>query len=178
MKLSLLAIFSLLALPVFATEYAAPEAKEIYSENGDFYVNVSATSETHEVRAKGGKEALWKFKYSPWHDEIFVSDDGSRVVIVMWKHCKAEDSKSAAIRIINRDKTENAYSYEQLCTPRKRGDREVGPIGDFWRIWKERPSTVKDQMLKVEAAGGKTIVINLKTGEIVSPLKSAPEKSN
>ncbi len=165
MKPSLITITLLLAMQAFATKYAPPEPKEIYSENKAFYVIIAPASNKQLVFAADRKEPLWKFSYSSWHDEIFVSDDGNRIVIVKWKHFKDVDAKSAAIQVINRGKIEREYSYDQLCSPRKRGDREVGPIGDFWRIWKEKPTSLKDQKLTVTVAGGKPVVIDLSTGK-------------
>jgi len=49
------------------------------------------------------------------------------------------------------------YSYLKLSIPRNyRGD-EVGPIGEFWRVWRKDVKTVKDGSYLIIHTEGKPI---------------------
>jgi hypothetical protein len=53
-----------------------------------------------------------------------------------------------------------SYTYKKLSRPRERKPGEIGPIGDFWRVWRG-DATIKGDTLTINVEGGKPVVIDL-----------------
>lgn len=156
-------LFLSMAFEVNATSIDAPEKKEVASANGEYILKVNPNTNKHVVIKKGTKKALWKFNQAAGLDDWIVSNDGSKVVWIAWRHVKKEDLKKPCIAIYNKDGKKQQFTYSEVSVPRKRGDRERGPIGDFWRIWRLRGSVkLADDTLSIEVIGKKPIEIKLK----------------
>ena len=137
MRCAILALL-LAASPALATSYPEPERHDVYSRNRAFVLDVDPKTETHTVYYAGDRtKPLWSFSKPVWHYPFLVSDDGTVVATVSWKHVKADYlGKAVGVRFWNKDGEFRSHALGDLCpNPPKTQDVGVGPIGDFWRTW-------------------------------------------
>jgi hypothetical protein len=122
----------------FATSYTKPERHDVFSHNRAFVLDVNPKTEVHTVYdVRDRTKPLWSFSKQVWHYPFLLSNDGTVVVTVAWKHVQAEHLADAiGVRFWNRDGEFRTYPLRDLCPdPPKTKDVGVGPIGDFWRTW-------------------------------------------
>ncbi|MBK8094420.1 MAG: hypothetical protein IPK32_21265 [Verrucomicrobiaceae bacterium] len=123
---------------VFATSFAPPKDRLVKSENEHFVLRVHAKNGKHEVfAAKNPKRVLWSFTRPIWHDEYFVSDDGSRVVWIAWEFVKTDELQNNAVEIWSKDGIAKKASFKEVGDIHRPSSEQVAPIGDFWRIWRD-----------------------------------------
>lgn len=146
--------------PAAATSYAPPSDEVIKSPNGRFELHIKAKSGTHTIYQ--GKKRLWKFKRDVWHHACFLSDDGQHVLWLAWPFVKTEQLEEPALVIYGAKGELAKKSFKELCVPRKYRRNEIGPIGDFWRIWRDG-ATRKENVVTVEVSGRKSLKIDLAT---------------
>lgn len=142
-----------------ATSYAPPEDQAIPSPNGKFTLKITAN--TGEHRLMEGDKVLWSFKRDVWHDQYFVSNDGKHVLWVAWKYVKLEDAANKAIVVYSAKGEAVSRTYAEASKPRAYKDHEIGPIGDFWRIWREMEITREGDVVTIKAAGKGDFVVDL-----------------
>lgn len=142
-----------------AFKVAQPESREVLSANGKYRLKIHAESGVHKVYE--GKKELWSFERKVWHDEYFVSNDGRYVLWVAWVYVKDEhtDQGEAVIAYSAKGKA-ISWTYKEISKPKSYQNVRPGPIGDFWRYWREG---VKQQGNKVIIAvtDKKPFVLNL-----------------
>lgn len=127
------------SVTTFATSYGPPLDREICSPNGLFLLRIHARSGKHEVfgaNSPSRRKPLWSFVRHVWHDECFVSDDGNSVVWVAWQFVKKNDLQTNAIEVWSSQGLASQASYSKVGDVRPLSRGEVGPIGDFWRVWR------------------------------------------
>jgi len=142
-------------VPMFAfgTKYRSPQQQTVYSENKVYFVQLDPVSDKQSIfSANDSKTPLWSFKQQVGQGEYFISTNGSVVTYVAWKFCRKQDLKNPAVVIYYQDGHSQKYSYKQLSQPRKYKLGEVGPIGDFWRIWRDKAYVKKDKLF-IETTG-------------------------
>ena len=132
-----------------ATSYAKPRPRCVNSPNGKYFVRIDPNTQNHEIFAVGSDTALWSFSRRVWHDDYFVSNDGELVAWVAWRHCSIERVNDPAFIVYSRDGIAVSHSYRDLCNPKRRLPWDIGPIGNFWRVWR-----------KESGMSGDTITIN------------------
>ena len=128
----------LTASPALATSYVMPKRHDVFSRNRAYVLDVNPETEVHTVYdARDRTKPLWSFSKPVWHYPFLLSDDGTVVVTVAWKHVQAEDIKeSGGVRFWNKDGPFRQYPLADLCPdPPRTQDVGIGPIGDFWRTW-------------------------------------------
>jgi len=142
-----------------ATSYAPPQDKEVKSANGKYTLKITAKTGEHRVFV--GNKELWSFKRDVWHHETFLSNDGAHVVWVAWRHVKDESTaKGEAIAAYSAEGKVVSKTYDQVSKPRARGGREIGPIGDFWRLWRGKVEQ-EGNAVTIAVAGKDALVIDL-----------------
>src|SRR5262245_46234649 len=128
----------LTASPCFATSYARPQRHEVYSHNLAFVLDVNPETEVHTVYdVRDRSKPLWSFSKPVWHFPFLLSNTGTVVATLAWKHVKVEEiGETMAVTFRNKDGVFRTHRLEDLCSsPPKTEDVGVGPIGDFWRTW-------------------------------------------
>lgn len=159
-----LTLWALLQASVWATKVAAPADQTIPAAGGKFELNLRAGTGVHEVRASGAEgKPLWTFSRALWHDDYFLSADGAYVVTIAWKFVKAEEIDQPAVIVYGAKGIVTQMSYRQLTNPRVYRPQEAGPIGDFWRVWREDAVTDKE-LIRYALPEHKTLTIDLKAG--------------
>jgi hypothetical protein len=133
-----------------ATSYADPEDQVVKSPNGQYHLHIKAKTGLHEMRE--GEKVLWSFNREVWHDDYFVSNDGKHVLWVSWDTVKEDDVKTEALVVYASAGVALKKTYAELGTPRPYHKGEVGPIGDFWRIWRG-DITRKDEVISIPVEG-------------------------
>ena len=76
-----------------------------------------------------------------------------------------EDVEKPAVLVFSPKGLIYQYSYNRLSVPRKYHQKEVGPIGDFWRIWQENV-TQKNGFLLIRTEKKGIQRINMETGKL------------
>jgi hypothetical protein len=165
-KKIILIAFLALAGNAMATKFAANKSHDVESTNGKFKLHVNAENGGHEVKGDFRFLMPWKFHHDVSNHRFFISDDGEAAAVVHWAWCKADELDEPAVVIYGRDGARRIFTYRQLSTPRKPGEDETGPVGDFWRVWRGDAS-VKGNLLTIEVEGSETQVIDLKNAACV-----------
>lgn len=140
----------------YATKYAASEPQKIYSHNKYFYIQTNPGESKYSVmRIRHHKaELLWSFSFHPeMSDDLFITNNGKKAYVVRGKYVKIADLHKPAVLIFTPDGLAAKHSYLQLTTPRKYRSHEVGPIGDFWRIWRGE-AFLKHGSLQIDTVKG------------------------
>jgi hypothetical protein len=166
MKSLLLMAMITLTGNALATKFAPNDSHEVESTNGKFKLHVNAEGGGHEVTGEFRFLKPWKFHHNVFVHRFFVSDDGEAAAVVHWAWCKADELDEPAVVIYGRNGARRIFTYRQLSTPRKPGKDEVGPIGDFWRLWRDE-ATIKGNLLTIQVEGRETQVIDLKNAACV-----------
>lgn len=173
---TLIAVAALTAM-LSATSYAPPQNREVKSSNGTFTLRVDVDSNTHKISGDFAVgEQPWEFKHDADRHAFFVSDDGQAAAVVNWAWCGGFglELDSPALAIYGRGGLARSYTYNELSKPRERKPDEIGPIGDFWRVWR-REATIKGNILTLEVEGGKPRLIDLRNPQDLPPLEGADE---
>lgn len=157
-KISIFLLLLSMISVTFATSYAPSEPKKIYSLNKNYYIDFNPNNHMQKVLKvtnNNQSKTLWSFKYNTeYGDELFVSNDGKHVFVIRSKFVKLEDLHKSAVLIFNPHGIQTHYTYNHLSKPRKYHSREVGPIGDFWRVWRTNKITItSDSMLHINVEG-------------------------
>jgi hypothetical protein len=172
---TLLMIIGMITLAgnLMATEFTEPVDHDVKSANGEFNLHVSVKDGIHEVSGEFGPKGGWKVQSKSSFQTFLLSDDGESVAVVDWAMCKVDELDEPAVVIHGREGVRGTFSYRELSVPRKlRGD-EVGPIGDFWRLWRGE-ATLKGNLLTIDVEGRKPCVIDLQTAKLKAPPEGAP----
>jgi hypothetical protein len=166
---TLLKMISMIALTgsLMATEFAAPVDQEVKSANGKFILRVSAKEGHHEVIGEFPSKKGWKFSHRVAYQSFFVTDDGESAAVVEWASCQEDELDQPAVVIYQREGARRTFSYRELSLPRKRHEKEVGPIGDFWRIWRGDVS-LNGNLLTIHGEGRKPSVIDLQAAKLMT----------
>jgi hypothetical protein len=134
-----------------ATKIASPRDQVVKSPNGQYHLQIKAKDGLHEIRE--GDKVLWSFNREVWHDKYFVSNDGKYVLWVSWDSVKVDDVKTQALVAYSSEGVALKRTYAELGTPRPYHEGEVGPIGDFWRIWRGENITRKEEVISIAVEG-------------------------
>ena len=104
------------ASPCLATSYAQPERHDVLSHNRAFVLDVNPKTKVHAVYdASDRTKPLWSFSKSVWHYPFLVSNDGTVVATVGWKHVKAEHiAESVGVSFWNKDGEFRTYPLRDL----------------------------------------------------------------
>ncbi len=132
-------ILSFMVSTAFATKFAEPAAAHIFSSNKKFYIDFKPEAHVQKVVKVNPHQIknIWSFSYPVAMDDVlFLSNNGKRVYVVRSKYVKTDDLNKPAIFIFNSNGLQKTYSYREISIPRKYHPNEMGPIGDFWRIWR------------------------------------------
>ena len=155
----LIAVTTIIYLSVsncLATSFGPPTNRTVKSPNGEVELRIKAKSGRHVIYK--GSRRLWSFKKEVWHNDYFVSNDGKYVMWVAWEFVSFENLDEAALIIFSADGEILRKSFSEVSTPRRYQRGEVGPIGDFWRIWRGKIEQEND-LVKIEVAGRNTLAI-------------------
>lgn len=160
--LSLLSIFY---QNLFATSYAHPQKQTIHSANKEYFVIIDPNTKIHNVyHSKNPKTVLWRFVDGVGHETYALSNSGDIVVRILWKFVSIKNIENGCIIIykkgVNEVKKKDSktklsnvfdpyiiYPYKDVTILRKYKKDEVGPIGDFWRIWYESIKIKKNRII-------------------------------
>lgn len=158
-----------------ATKFGPQDNHTVKSTNGKFELHVDTKSTTQRITGAfvSGLQG-WSFQHEAEHNSFFVSDDGEATAVVQWSWVQDYCLNKAAVVIYGRSGAERTYSYNELSKPRERKPEEVGPIGDFWRVWRG-DATINGNLLTINVEGGKTRVIDLKNPQALPPLEAGNE---
>jgi len=141
-----------------ATSFAEPQDREVKSANGKYSLKIEAESGKHRIYE--GEKLLWSFEREIWHDEYFVSNDGKHVLWVAWKFVREDQVKrDVAVKVYGAKGVEMSQTYDQVSQPRPYAEGEVGPIGDFWRIWRGECKQEGD-VVTIQTAGKPACVVD------------------
>jgi hypothetical protein len=150
-------IFTLSAVVLFglissanATKIASPKDQVVKSPNEKYHLQIQAKNGLHEMRE--GDKVLWSFHKEVWHDKYFVSNDGKHVLWVSWASVKVDDLNTHALVVYSSDGVALKKSFGEISTPRPYNKGEIGPIGDFWRIWRG-DITRKEEVISIAVEG-------------------------
>jgi hypothetical protein len=187
-----------LTVMLSATSFKPQENHDVASSNGKFTLHVDAKTGTHTITGEfASGVGTWEFKHDASQHQFFVSDDGQAAAVVHWRWCGGfglELDKPAVV-IYGRTAVEGggkrtlptgeevfvsssrpgvlrSYTYKELSKPRERKPEEIGPIGDFWRVWRG-DATIKGNLLTIAIEGGKPRVIDLKNPQDLPPLDAS-----
>src|SRR5262245_14701188 len=90
MRLATIALL-LTVSPCFATSYARPQRHDVYSHNRAFVLDVNPETEVHTVYdVRDRSKPLWSFSKPVWQSPFLLSDTGTVVATLAWKHVKVE----------------------------------------------------------------------------------------
>jgi hypothetical protein len=166
-------IFLLLFCTIFtiadisATRYASPRNKNIPSQNKLFNLLVDYSHSNLKVSEVNNK-IMWEYKLNKiWHHKYFLSNDGSTVVIVNWEFMKIKNINMTAIKVIKNGELHQEFSFKETSIPIMLPERTKGPIGDFWRIWRNNDIKVIDQILHIPVTKKEVLKVSLKSGNII-----------
>ena len=150
-----------------ATSICPRDSHEVASPNGRFKLHVDAKEETHRITgAFGAGISAWSFKHEVSNHTFFISDDGESAAVVHWSWVQDYRLDGPAVVIYGRDGAKRTYTYKELSKPHKPKPDTIGPIGDFWRIWRG-DAGIDGNQLTIHVEGGKPRIINLKNPQPV-----------
>jgi len=166
---------AMLTADLSATSFAPRESHNVSSTNGKFKLHVNVENNTHRITGDFGEGADgWQFQHNAGFHSFFVSDDGQAAAVVNWVWCGGFglELNKPAVSIYGRAGLKRTYTYNQLSKPRERKPDEVGPIGDFWRVWREK-ATLKGNVLTIDVEGSNPRVIDVTNPQDLPPLEAA-----
>lgn len=105
----------------------------------------------------------WSFYWKVWHDTWAIDDNGKIVIWIAWKYLHEEDIERPCVAIFDWKGIKRIYSYQDISIPRKYKPDEMGPIGDFWRIW-HTAIIVKNEAVIIQMDTGSDMEITLTDG--------------
>lgn len=149
-----------------ATSYASPSDRVVKSLGGKFELAIKAKSGQHIVR-KSDQPAkiLWSFSRPVWHHDYYVSSDGTYVVWVALPYVQTDELKNPAIVIYSAKGVVVEWTFNQVGGARRYNAGEIGPIGDFWRIWREEVNQTGD-VVQIVTPSKKRVTLDLAKGPI------------
>jgi len=153
-------ILSFIVSSAFATKFAEPVATHIFSSNKKFFIDFKPEANVQKVVKVYPHQTknIWSFSYPVAVDDVlFLSNNGKRVYVVRSKYVKIEDLNKPAVFIFNSKGLKKTYSYREISIPRKYYPNEMGPIGDFWRIWREQ-GTLQQGSLVIHTEKNKVVI--------------------
>lgn len=167
-----LAKFSLLILTIFllsiitstayATKIAVSPSHKIHSGNNKYYIDFNPAAKKQSVMKSG--QVIWSFSYPILFDDaLFISNNGKYVYVVRSKFVQKDNLHKPALLIYSPYGLKAQYSYNKLSIPRDYRDDEVGPIGNFWRVWRKEVKTGKQGyylLIQTEGKPTKPILMN------------------
>ncbi len=120
-----------------ATSYEEPKKHRVYSPDKEHFILVDPESKNHSIRSTNIPWLkIWSFSHDFQFDSLYLANDGKAAFWVAWRFVQEDGFQKAAIVIFNDHGETVRISYADASKPRKYRYREVGPIGDFWRIWR------------------------------------------
>ena len=147
----------------FATSYAKPEPKKIYSENKTAYIYTYADNKGLAVYESNNPVVPYYFIEVPiWHHNYFVSDNGEIVIIVHWRYCSIDFSEEPAIQIYKMGKLEKEFSYKEFNSFKK--PTPPAPIGESIREWYESVEQKNGKVI-ITLLNKKTVTLSLNDGK-------------
>ena len=152
----------------FATSYASPEKRKVYSANREFYLFVDPESQTQVVYASSSNDALWSFQLHIWHYPFLVSNDGQTVAVVAWQHVKEDNlGQSDCVTFFQSDGTRKGIPFDDVYhNPPRTSSVTIGPIGDFWRTWYHDVESSGDTFT-IQTTGGGYAKFDLRSQSLV-----------
>jgi hypothetical protein len=139
---------------------AQPESHAIFSTNKEYFIDFKADAKQQKVMR--GNTSIWSFHYNVhFDDELFVSNNGKFVYVVRSKFVQNHDITKPALYIFSKKGLVATYSYKKLSYPRRYQPNEAGPIGAFWRIWRQDVKVVYPQLLIIKTNGKKLAPIHM-----------------
>jgi len=151
------------ATSAFATSFVPPQKRDVYSPNKEYFVRVDPQRNKLTVyRTTSPKRALWSIERPIWLEEYFISDSGSAVVFVAWEFVRTDQLNEPALIVYTSEGIALSKTYKEISKPRRIALNEVGPIGSFWRIWKEKNIQTPDSV-KVSPVGRDTVTVTFET---------------
>ncbi len=161
-----LTLWALLQASVWATKVAAPADQTIPAAGGKFELKLHADTGVHEVKSTGAAgKVLWNFTRTLGHDDYFLSADGAYVVGVAWQFVKVDELDQPAVVVYGAKGIVSQWTFRQVGNPRSYRPQEVGPIGDFWRVWRDAAVADKET-IHYALPEQKKLTIDLKAGTI------------
>lgn len=150
----------------FGTSIVPPSDKTILSPNQSYELKISAKSGLHRLRkAYGLHKTLWTFRRHVWHDEYFVSSTGGHVACISWEFVKIEDLDLPAVVIYGATGEVAKMTFRQVGDARRYRRREIGPIGEFWRVWREAVAHT-GETVEIKTPSGRKLAVDLAKGSI------------
>jgi hypothetical protein len=162
-------VIATLVTNLSATTFGPQDSHTVKSTNGKFELHVDTKSTTQRITgAFGSGLEGWSFQHEMEQNSFFVSDDGEAAAVVQWSWIQDYSLNKAAVVIYGRSGAERTFTYNELSKPRERKPEEIGPIGDFWRVWRS-DATINGNLLTINIEGGESRVIDLKNPQALSP---------
>jgi hypothetical protein len=153
-----------------ATSYAPPERHDVFSKNHAFVLDVNPQTQVHTIYATETRDKpLWTFSEPVGHAPILLSDDGTVVATIAWKHIKEENIPVAAgVQFWNKDGLFRSYSLRELCSnPPRTQDVGLGPVGEFWHTW-YREATDGGDRFWLRTTTGSVFEFRFADGELIN----------
>ena len=123
-----------------ANEILPPEDQDVKSPNGQYLLDINAKSGLHELR-KGATS----FGHS--REECGMTTITYQTMESLsygfWENIQADDVKNAALTVYS-GRVALKKTFAEIGTPRPYKKDEIGPIGDFWRIWRSKINREED----------------------------------
>jgi len=158
-----LTILFLAPLQTLATSYIDPVDRDVHSPNKQYVLHIAVKSGLHTIAQNGEpNKILWSFRRRVWHDDYFVATNGNRVEWISWHYASTNDFEMPAI-IVYSPSGENRMSFREIGGSRR--NQDGGPVGDFWRLWREKAER-KGERVAVAIPDGRTVYVDLSTGKI------------
>lgn len=149
---------------VSAFKVAPPQDRSVRSPNGQYVLEINAKSGQHQV--KKGSKTLWSFKKGANYGEYCLSNDGRFVFWASWAYVQADEAKKeVALAVYSSEGTVLQKRYAEVSVPRPYKEREIGPMGDFWRVWRQKV-TQKEDLVSIAVEGKRAFVIDLSKPEV------------
>lgn len=150
----------------FGTSIVPPSDKTILSLNQRYELKISAKSGLHRLRkANGLHKTLWTFRRHVWHDDYFVSSTGGHVACISWEFVKSEDLDLPTVVIYGAKGEVSRMTFRQVGDARRYRRREIGPIGEFRRVWSESVAQT-GETVEIKTPSGRKLVVDLANGSI------------
>lgn len=160
-------VLMFLTSQVQATSFVAPKKERIYSENSEYFLLVEPSLKRISVhKTDAPKSELWFFGWPVSYDTWAVANTGNTAIWVAGKYLTEDSVNRPCITVFDFAGVKRFYSCKEITEPRKYRADEVGPIGDFWRIWYESIEKKKNSIL-IETSQGNRVEISLESGELL-----------
>lgn len=151
-----------------ATSFHRQDSHEVTSANGKHRLKVDADNGIHLVSLDGKGEVAWRFVHPVWRHSFHLAEDGRSAAVVHWPYCQADQLDEPAIVIYGLHGAKRILTYRELggARPYKPGEEAGRPMGDFWRIWREKPVKQTGDKLQLALADGSTRILDLASASL------------